>query len=87
MIEYVYFKIVLAFQWAHGDGLRAQGRLLTPSELGDTVSQSRQHLIFHENPVSEPNVMSLGFWHGFDLADFETLYLRGQMELEGILGL
>ena len=62
-------------------------RLLTPSELGDTVSKSRQLLIFHENPVSEPNVTSLGFWHGFDLADFETLYLRGQMELEGVLGL
>ena len=73
--QFVCFQVVLAFQWAHGDGLRAQGRLLTPSELGDTVSQSRQLLIFHENPVSEPNVMSLGFWYGFDLAAFETLYL------------
>ena len=59
MIEYFYFKFVLALQCAHGDGLRAQGRLLTPSELGDTVSQSRQSLFFHENPVSEPNEISL----------------------------
>ena len=48
---------------------------------------SRKPLIFLQNPLSDPNVISLGFWQGFDLVDFETLYLEAQMKLEGVLGL
>ena len=49
------------------------------------MSQSRQPLIFHENPVSQSNEISLRFWEVFDVVDFQTLYLRAQMEFEGVL--
>ena len=66
-------------------GLCTKELLQTPSDLGDTVSQSRQPVIFHENPVSQSNEISLRFWEGFDVVDFQTLYLRAQMEFEGVL--
>ena len=42
-------------------GLCTRELLQTPSELGDTVSQSQQPLIFNQNIVSQPNVITLGF--------------------------
>ena len=44
-----------------------------------------------ENPMKFEDVArnslcnTLRFWHGFDLIVFEILYLRAQMELEGVL--
>ena len=41
-IENIHFKSVLAFYLAHGDVFRAQGHLLTPSELRDRCLQRLQ---------------------------------------------
>ena len=43
-IENIHSKPVLSFYIAHGDMFRAQGDLLTPSELRDTLHQSRKVL-------------------------------------------
>ena len=43
-IEDIHSKPVLSFYIAHGDMFRAQGDLLTPSELRDTLHQRRQVL-------------------------------------------
>ena len=81
----INFWIVLALQLAHGAGLRAQELLLTPSELRDTVSRSWKPLIFHQNPVSHPIVISLGFSWRSGLVKFEGRYLGAQMEFGGVL--
>ena len=49
-IENIHSKPVLSFYIAHGDMFRAQGDLLTPSELRDTLHQSRQVLFKQWNP-------------------------------------
>ena len=49
------------------------------------MSQTRQPVIFSENPVSQSNEMSLEFWEGFVVVDFETVYLQAQMEFEVVL--
>ena len=58
-IENIHSKSVLAFQLAPGDMFRAQGHLLTPSELWDTALQSRQGLIYWRNPYVSYNRISL----------------------------
>ena len=58
-IENIHSKSVLAFQLAPGDMFRAQGHLLTPSELWDTALQSRQGLIHWRNPYVAYNRISL----------------------------
>ena len=64
-----------------------QALRLTPSELEDTVSQSRQCRIHAKIPMTLHWVQTLDFHGKSSVVDFETLYLRAQMELEGVLGL
>ena len=52
--EYFSFKPVSAFQSRTGDMFRAQGRLLTPSELGDRSSGRWWHLENSRRGSSEP---------------------------------
>ena len=59
--------------------------LQTPSELGDTVSQSRQCGIHAKIPMKLHWVETLDFHEKSRVADFETLYLRAQMEFGGAL--
>ena len=61
MIEYFHFKPVLAFQLAHGDMFRAQGHLLTPSELRDTPHQRLNSGEFARNPNETMGVGALIF--------------------------
>ena len=58
--KYVCFQIVLAFQWAHRDGFRAQGQLLTPSELGDRSPQRRRRWSNSGSRVPDPVVRTKG---------------------------
>ena len=66
-------------------GLCTKELLQTPSELGDTVSQSRQGGIHTKIPMKLHWVETLGFDEKSRVADFETLYLRAQMEFGGVL--
>ena len=59
--------------------------LQTPSESGDTVSQSRQGGIHAKIPMKLHWVETLDFHEKSRVDDFETLYLRAQMEFGGVL--
>ena len=51
VIEYFHSKSILAFQVVQGGVFRAQGHLLTPSELRDTVAMVRTPWYFSEIPI------------------------------------
>ena len=63
-IENIHSKPVLTFYIAHGDMFRAQGDLLTPSELRDTLHQRRQVLFKQWNPF---------VWYSGDPMDFREI--------------
>ena len=59
----------------------SQELLLTPSEVEDTVSRNAKI------PMKLHWVQTLIFHEKSRVFDFETMYLRAQMKLEGVLGL
>ena len=79
--------IIPAVQLAHGAGLWVQELLLTPSELRDTVSQSRQGRILAKIPMKLHWDQTVDFEEKSRVFNFKSLYLRAQMELERVLWL
>ena len=66
-------------------GLCTKELLRTPSEPGDTASQSRQRGIHAKIPMKLHWVETLHFHEKSRIVDFETLYLRAEMEFGGVL--
>ena len=61
MSEYFHFKSILPFELAQGDMFRAQGHLLTSSELRDTTVQSPKCSLSQWNPFVWHNGISIDF--------------------------
>ena len=61
MVENIHLKSNLAVYLAYGDVFRAQEHLQTPSELQDTVLQSRKGLLNQRNPCVSYNRIPLKF--------------------------
>ena len=80
-------RIIPALELAHGTGLSVQELLLTPSELRDTVSQSRQGRILAKIPMKLHWDQTVDFEGKSRVFNFKSLYLRTQMELERVLWL
>ena len=66
-------------------GLCTKELLQTPSELGDIVAQSQQGRILTKIPMKFHWIETMEFHEKPSVVDSETLYLRAQLELEGVL--